>query len=156
MNLFGELKMNFYNGLKKAVAVGVMVASLTGLAGILNAQEPKFTPVKVNTLQKDLGDTLVYVSFYQTDKPNSSGVYPVQVKLYFGKRMADMMISETKESETFNSTSDRCWGMRLRNDKENDSVLMKLYDSACADQNSEQVVRTQYMCVGQGEFKKKN
>jgi hypothetical protein len=147
--------MKLYDGIKRTIAVGVMAASLTGLAGIVDAEEKKFTPVKVNAIQKNVGDTLVYVSLYQTDKPNSSGIYPVQVKLYFGKRMDNMLISETKESETFNSTSDRCWGLGTYKKSQNNSVVIELFDSACADKNSEEVIKAKYERIGQGDFQKK-
>jgi hypothetical protein len=149
--------MKLYDGIKMAVAKGLLATTLAtgGLVGIVNAQEPKFTPVKVNTLQKNIGDTLVYVSFYQMDKPNSSGIYPVQIKVYFGKRMDNMMISETKESETFNSTSDRCWELHSYNKTDKITTVMKLYDQACSDVNGEKTLRTTYERVGQGDFQKK-
>jgi hypothetical protein len=152
----GRLRMKLYDGFKSAVARGLLFTTLStgGLVGLVNAQEPKFTPIKVNTLQENVDDILVYVSFYQTEKPNELGIYPVQVKVYFEKRRGNVLPTSTRVSEVLDSTSDRCFVLTSYKKKKNDSVVVELSDYACKIPNDKETIRTKYERVGQGDFKK--
>ncbi len=155
--------MKFYDASKniaRKLVLGTSMAmvGLTGLAGVVSAQEKpaaseqKFKPVEVNTLQKNIGETEIEVSIWQMAEKDSNAQYPTKINVYFSKRVDNMLPAKTPISDTFHSTSDRCWGMSIsdRNDDGFDDV--RLYERGCGEPMAKRVFKATYLNDKQNNF----
>jgi hypothetical protein len=113
--------LGMYETLKKATAIGVLAASLTGLAGIVKAQDKKFEPVQVDTFQVTYPfshnnmDDLVVIASFQIDEKNHVGIFPMMVGVGYYKSTNDGTPSRAKKLDTLYINSDQCLGTTIKN-----------------------------------------
>ncbi len=119
------------------LGTSMAAVGLTGLAGVVSAQEKpaaseqKFKPVEVNTLQKYIGETKLDVSIWQMAEKDSNGKYPTKVNVYFAKYKNNMLQSEAPISDTFSSTSDKCWGFSIADRNKDGYTDLRLLEFGC-------------------------